>query len=55
MVDVLVGRGESVLGVHERFSGKDPIRLHSVPSVDSRTERYWVHQFKFLVAAAPIH
>lgn len=46
MVDVLAGRGESVLGVHERFSGSDPIRLQSVPSVDSRTERYWVHQFK---------
>jgi len=46
MVDVLAGRGESVLGVHERFSGHDPIRLQSVPPVDSRTERYWVHQFK---------
>lgn len=46
MVDVLVGRGESALGIHERFSGYDPIRLQSVPPVDSRTERYWVHQFK---------
>jgi Type III restriction enzyme, res subunit len=43
MVDVLAARGEAVLGVHLRFSGKDPVRLQSVPSVDSRTERYWVH------------
>lgn len=46
MVDVLAHRGESVLGVHERFSGHDPMRLQSVPSLDSRTEQYWVHQFK---------
>jgi superfamily II DNA or RNA helicase len=46
MIDALVHRGQSVLGVHERFPGNDGVRLQRVPDPDARPERYWVHQYK---------
>jgi hypothetical protein len=46
MISALQQRGQSVLGVHERFTGQDGVRLSRVPDPDKRSERYWVHQFK---------
>ena len=38
---------QSVLGVHERYSGKgDSTHLTHVPPLETRPERYWVHQYK---------
>jgi hypothetical protein len=46
MIDALEHRGQSVLGVHERFTGQDGVRLNRVPDPAGRSERYWVHQYK---------
>jgi hypothetical protein len=49
VVRALRSRGQSVVGVHERFrSGDDPDLRRAVPSTDGVGPKYWVHQNKLI-------
>jgi superfamily II DNA or RNA helicase len=48
LAELLTERGQSAVGIHERFSPNDPEYLQrSVPSV-GHPARYWVHQYKLI-------
>jgi hypothetical protein len=46
MITELERRGQTALGIHERFTGNDGVRFKRVPNHDDHQQRYWVHQFK---------
>lgn len=49
VVKALHARGESVVGLHERFRPEEaPDLLRAVPSPDENGAKYWVHQNKLI-------
>lgn len=48
MVNELLLRGQSVVGIHERFESSDEVRRRRVPKPHECDARYWVHQYKLM-------
>lgn len=49
IVKALNARGQTAIGVHERFRPEDaPDLLRTVPRTDENDAKYWVHQYKLI-------
>jgi superfamily II DNA or RNA helicase len=49
VVKALRARGETAVGIHERFRPEDaPDLLRTVPRTDENDAKYWVHQYKLI-------